>query len=280
MGVLNDRYNRKLMQPAVDTAGVVTQPVQPQVDTSNAIGSLAELMGPTPAEREERERRMQEQKSKMMAWTGLFDGLRQLGNLYYTSKGASPQKYSDNLYGQVEQQYQQQRQMADAMDNYRRQYAQGMYSLRRQMEDDRRRNRLAEAQANYYDSRDEMARQKAELEKLKAVRVIKQKDGSLMKFDPVSGAIEPLTDSDPLYVEYVQSQINKNNRSGKGTGGRSNSGTTTTEITYNEDGKPVKRVVHKGGGSNTSTAQKGKKTIKGYKKSGSSTSSTSKGKAY
>lgn len=132
---------KQLFQPGVATqtgqpGGQTPGTVQPQVDTSNAIGSLAGLMGPTPAEREARERRAQEQKSKMMAWTGLFDGLRQLGNLYYTTKGTAPQKSNYNPYAHVEQEYQQQRQIADALDNYRRQYAQGMYSLRRQMEQD------------------------------------------------------------------------------------------------------------------------------------------------
>ena len=93
------------------------------------------------------------------------------------------------------------------------------------MNDEQRRNTLAEAQAQYYGTRDEMARQKAELDKLKAVRVIKQKDGSLLKFDPISGEAEPLTEADPLYQEYMRSQINKNNRMGtvrSGGGGRSN----------------------------------------------------------
>ena len=263
MGVLNDRYNRKLMQPAVDAAGVVAQPVQPQVDTSNAIGSLAELMGPTPAEREERERRMQEQKSKMMAWTGLFDGLRQLGNLYYTSKGASPQKFGDNLYGQVEQQYQQQRQMADAMDNYRRQYAQGMYSLRRQMEQDKLARDLQQA------NQDWRQRQYEEQQRRFDERQRQQQE----QFDQ-----RQQQQQEQFNQRQQQQQRQFNQRRQKSS--KTASGTTTTEITYNEEGKPVKRVVHKGGGSNTSTAQKGKKTIKGYKKSGSSTSSTSKGKAY
>ena len=41
----------------------------------------------------------------MLAWTGLFDGLRQLGNLYFTSKGATPQQYTDKPYQQIQQNY-------------------------------------------------------------------------------------------------------------------------------------------------------------------------------
>lgn len=201
------------------------QPVQqPVVDTSNAIGSLAELLGPTPAEREAQERRMLESKSKMQMWTGLFDGLRQLGNLYYATKGATPQQYTDNPVAQVDQQYQQYRQLNDNLANYRRNYAQSLYGLQRQMEADKMAKEKHQATLDYYKNRDEMARQKAELDKLKAVRVIKQTDGSLVKYDPVTGNTELLTEADPLYVKYKESQIEKNNRTGfgRGGGGRNN----------------------------------------------------------
>lgn len=184
MGRLNEYYDMKLdrmkpmsgkqlFQPGVATqkgqpGGQTPGTVQPQVDTSNAIGSLAGLMGPTPAEREARERRAQEQKSKMMAWTGLFDGLRQLGNLYYTTKGAAPQKSAYNPYAHVEQEYQQQRQIADAVDNYRRQYAQGMYSLRRQMEQDKRTGEEHQAKLDWYRNRDEQNAEKVAIQRFRA----------------------------------------------------------------------------------------------------------------
>lgn len=202
MGVL-DRY----LQNPYGNAQTTDGQLQPQIDSSNAIVSLAAMMGPTPAEREAAERRMQKNQAQMAAWTGLFDGLRQLGNLYYTAKGAVSQKY-DNPYSQVQQNYQQQRQLYNDMATYRRNYATSLYNLRRQMADDARRNKLADAQADYYNSREETARQKAELDKLKAVRVIKMQDGSLMKFDPVSGNLEQLSESDPLYVQYMQERIN------------------------------------------------------------------------
>lgn len=219
MGAL-DRY----LQNPYGNAQTTDGQVQPQIDSSNAIVSLAAMMGPTPAEREAAERRMQKNQAQMAAWTGLFDGLRQLGNLYYTAKGAVPQKY-DNPYSQVQQNYQQQRQLYNDMATYRRNYATSLYNLRRQMADDARRNKLADAQADYYNSREETARQKAELDKLKAVRVIKMQDGSLMKFDPASGTAEPLTEADPLYEEYMRSRINKNNRTNTGGGRSTNNGT-------------------------------------------------------
>ena len=106
------------------------QIVVPTVDSSNAIGSLAQLLGPTPAEREAQERRAMEGKAKMAAWTGLMDGIRQLGNLYYTTQGATAQRF-DNPYQQIEQQYQQQRQLANDQNAYQRQYANTLYNLQR-----------------------------------------------------------------------------------------------------------------------------------------------------
>ena len=74
----------------------------------------------------------------------------------------------------------------------------------------------------------------------KGVRIIKNKDGSLMKYDPDADTVERLTEADPLYAEYIQSQINRNNRVGSGR----NSGDKTTygykTVTYyNEKGQKV-----------------------------------------
>lgn len=140
---------------------------RPTVDTTNAMESLAELMGPTPVEREAAERKMQKSKAQMAAWTGLFDGLRQLGNLYYANKGATPQKL-DSPYPMVEQNYQQQRQLWNDMANYRRQYAQGQYSLRRQMEQDQQAREKHQATLDWYRNRDEMNAEKVAIQRLKA----------------------------------------------------------------------------------------------------------------
>lgn len=237
-------------QSAVEQTGQT----MPQIDTSNAIGSLASLLGPTPAEREAMIRRAQEGKAKMAVWTGLFDGLRQLGNLYETARGASPQRYTDNPYGQIEQQYQQQLQLADNMAAYQRQYAQALYNLQRQENEDRRKELLTNAQAKYYDTRDEVSRMKAENDQLSAMlkgkQVVKMPDGSLILVNKEAGTAEQIKESDPLYEEYRRSQINKNNRAGT-SGGRGSSGVTTTENIYNDDGKVVKKIVTKGGSGGT-----------------------------
>ena len=216
----DDAYQLDQQQPRT----VATKQYElPKIDSENVIGSLSGILGPSPEERAAEEQKLQEHRQKMHGWTALFNGMRHLANLYYATKGAPGQKYNDP-HQLIEQQYQEERRrLADLHDRNQKYYA-NLWGLYRQMNDEQRRNTLAEAQAQYYGTRDEVARQKAELDKLKAVRVIKQKDGSLLKFDPVSGEIEPLSEADPLYIEYMRSQINKNNRTGTGGsgGGRSN----------------------------------------------------------
>jgi hypothetical protein len=218
-------------QPDGETTATVTE--IPKIDSNDVIGSLNGILGPSPEERAEEEQRLQQHRKKMHGWTALFNGLRHLGNLYYATKGAPGQKFNDP-HAQIEQQYQDERKRLADIHAADRNYYANLWGLYRQVNDEQRKNALAEAQAQYYGTRDEVARQKAELEKLKAVRVIKQKDGSLMKFDPVSGEIEPLSEADPLYEEYMRSQINKNNRTGLGRSGRNN-GTYGYRITKHVD---------------------------------------------
>lgn len=220
---------------------------QPKVDTSNAIGSLAQLLGPTPAEREAQQARLERNRQQMAMWTGLFDGLRQLSNLYFTAKGARPQQYSDP-YKTIDENYNREVKRLDDLAQYRRAYAKTLYDLQRQAGIEEQNRALNEAKIDWYKNRDDVARMKAENDRLKAVRVIKQKDGSLWKFDPFTGNVEELKESDPLYGEYVRSQINRNNRvgTGSGSGGRgANNGTygyrTTTYI--DEQGRKITERV-------------------------------------
>lgn len=222
------RYSQPLQ-----TESVQVQPEQPLVDSSDAIGSLVNLLGPTPAEREARERRMQENKSKMAAWTGLFDGLRQLGNLYYTAQGAAPQRYGDNPYQQIEQNYQTQRQVASDLDNYRRQYAQQLYNWQRQGALDERSKMLAKAQAKYYDTRDEMARLKAENDKLKNEAAIRATDARTKNTEAKTATEEATREK---RLEEMDSRIKRNQQTGaaaiiranKTGGGRSGGGRSGT----------------------------------------------------
>lgn len=269
-------------QVASEKPAISTTP-PPVVDTSNAIASLAGILGPTPAEREAREMRMERGRRQMQMWGGLFDGLRHLGNLYYTTKSATPQRYSDP-YVQIDKNYQDARKLADDLDDYQRIYTQQLWNLRRQADNDARRNKLADAQAQYYGTRDEVARMKAENDKLKAEKYIELQDGRIAKLNAETGQIEELT---PYKVDEIKSKAEKNRQQGtaavtranktgarsgrSGRSGGSGESTTVTENTYNEDGKVVKKVVTKGSKNN--------KKVNGYKK-GAQSSNTKKGKGY
>ena len=282
------------VQPGEETPGTVTE--IPKIDRNNVLGSLTGILGPSPEERAAEEQRLQEHRRKMHGWTALFNGLRHLGNLYYAAKGAPGQKLSDP-HQQIEQQYQEERKrLADIQDRNQKYYA-NLWGLYRQMSDEQRRNTLAEAQAQYYGTRDEMARQKAELDKLKAVRVIKQKDGSLMKFDPVTGELDTLSEADPLYQEYVRSQINRNNRTGTGTSGsrqyKDNSYETVSwedeqgrKHTRRTDGRfggtpqPARPTQPNSSGTQRTVKGGGSRQIKGYRRNGASSSGSGKGNGY
>jgi hypothetical protein len=203
------------------------QPQQPVVDSSNAMGSLAGLLGPSPAEREAQIRKAQEGKAKMAAWTGLFDGLRHLGNLYYTAKGAAPQQFTDPMQ-QVDAQYQEQMKLADQIANYNRQYAQTQYALQRQAEQDELNKELKKAQASWYYGRDDATRQKAERDKYQIVRM---PNGSLMRVDKENGTAEEVSPSDPLYEQLTRSRIGAYNRQGTG-GTRANGGKGASTYGY------------------------------------------------
>lgn len=253
------------------------QPVQPQQQITmpadgNYIGYVNDILGPTPAEREAQERRLQENKAKMNGWLGLFQGLGALGDLYYASKGVNPGKPDYTAQATLNQQFADEKQRLDNLYKNRQAYANMLYTLQRQGKEDERKDKLANAQADWYSGRGEREREKAELEKLKAVRVIKMPNGSLMKFDPVSGNAEPLTEADPLYIKYKEAQINKINRTGGG-GGRSSSGVPYKEHYVEESidpatGKKYKEYVAGRRGSSSSTPTQKKPTTKSSARSG------------
>lgn len=228
---------------------VTTQPQpaveQPKVDTSNAIGSLADLLGPTPAEREAQQARLERGRQQMTMWTGLIDGLRQLGNLYYTAQGARPQQFSDP-YKMVDETYQREAKRLDDLTAYRRAYANQLYNLQRQAGEDRRKDMLTAAQANYYDTREEVARQKAENDRLKNEKYIELQDGRIAKLNAETGRIEALT---PLQQDKIRSEIGKNNRMGYRKGNNNTTKVTETETWVDENtGRKHSRKVTGPGG--------------------------------
>ncbi len=193
-----------------------TEPVK-KIDTGgNALGWLASQLV-TPAEREAQERRLQEQKAKMSLWAGLFDGFRQLGNLYYTSRGARPQQFRYNPYQQINDHINDQRQRIDNFQRNQQAYAKMLYDIERQGLEEARRQALTEAQINYYNTRDWSARQRTDKDN-------ELKDERIAKTHAETGLI-------PYKKDEIVSRTNRNKRTGFG-GGRSGSGSGGSRSTY------------------------------------------------
>ena len=179
------------------------QPQQPQIDTSDPINSLAGMLV-TPAEREAQQQKLMENKRKMLLWTGLFDGLRNLGNLYSVSKGARPQQYTDNPYKTIEMGYQQEMKNLDDVYKNRQAYAQQLYNWQRQVNEDKRKEKLADAQAQWYGTRDELARLKADNDRLRAEQQASVNEARRKQIELKTKQMEELH---PLQKQKLQATI-------------------------------------------------------------------------
>lgn len=213
-----------IQQTAVSSQQPQQQAQQPQVDTSDPINSLANMLV-TPAEREAQEQRMLKNKRRMIAWTGLFDGLRNLANLWAVSKGASPMKFTDNPYQQIEHDYQAERQRQDALYKNQDAYAKQLWTLQRQANEDARKKALSAAQARYYDTRDEMARLKGENDRLKAEEQTRLSEARRKQVEQKTKQMEELH---PLQKEKLKAVIkntlhNANRPYGRSGGSRGSS---------------------------------------------------------
>lgn len=250
---------------------------QPKIDKDNVLGSLSGMLGPTPAERAAEEERLQKHRRQMHGWTALFNGLRHLGNLYYATKGAPGQKFGEP-HQQIEQQYQDERKRLADIHAADRNYYTSLYNIRRQMDDDERRNKLSDAQLRHYQTQDEMAREKARQQeeyneaRKKYYEAVSNKNDEQAEYWRLRAQGVPKESAAKIAKDYATAA--KANRTGGGGGGRGSSGNTESETVtgMDEQGrKHTKTTKSKGGG----------KTISGYKKAGSSSvSKSSKGKAY
>ena len=249
----DDAYQLDQQQPRT----VATKQYElPKIDSSDVLGSLSGMLGPSPEERAAEEKRLQEHRQKMHGWTALFNGLRHLGNLYYAAKGAPGQKFSDP-HQQIQQQYQDERKRLADIHAADRNYYANLWGLYRQVNDEQRRNTLAEAQAQYYGTRDEMARLKAENDRLKAEAAARNTDARTEYTQERTKTEQELRGGKQREIE---SRINRNNRTGTGgSGGRRSGNSMTTTYEYNEDGKVVKKNVTKGGSSQPGGGGKGRK---------------------
>lgn len=183
----------------------VTPVEQPRIDTSNAIGSLAEMLGPTPAEREAQQNRLERGRQQMAMWTGLFDGLRQLSNLYYTAKGARPQQYSDP-YKTVDENYNREVKRLDDLAQYQNLYGRQLYNLQRQAGLDEMQRESHQATLRWYNTRDEMARLKAENERLKTDQQVATQKARQQQIETKTKQMEELH---PLQKKKLEAVINK-----------------------------------------------------------------------
>ena len=240
-----DQFNAATPQPEGELPFTPQTQQTPTVDSSNAIGSLVNLLGPTPAEREAQERKIMQNRAKMQAWTGLFDGLRQLGNLYYATKGATPQTFN-SPYQIVDQEIQQQRQFNDNMINYKRQYNTSLYNLQRQMEADKMNKEKHKATLDWYNTRDEMARLKAENDKLKAEAAAKNTEARTKNTEAKTETENFLREKKGnVYDSQVQRNKAQAAKAGRTGGGRSDTGNSETEVVewMGADGKKHKKTV-------------------------------------
>ena len=227
----NNRRNQQLPSGAAAVQPPVDQPQQqeiPQVDTTNALNSIANLIGPSPAEREAQQQKLLKQKRTMLAWTGLFDGLRQLANLYSVSRGANNMQFTDNPYQTVEKGYQAELKRQDANQSYANAYAKQMVDYKRQAQQDKMSQERHKAQMDWYDTREEMARMKAENDKLKAEQQKSINDARLKQIQTKTKQMEDLY---PLQRKRLEAMIANtfHNANRPYSGGRSGKGSSSVD---------------------------------------------------
>ena len=215
---VNKRRSEAFTQPEQKQTN---QPVTvPQIDSSNAIGSLAGILGPSPEEKAEEEQRQLKHRQKMHGWTALFNGLRHLSNLYYTTKGAAPQKYSDP-HVQIEQQYQDERKRLDNLQTANQKYYNNLWNLYRQGAEDNRKNMLAEAQRDYYGVRAAGTQQRNDDNSRKADAQI---DNTNARTEYTRERTNQLKKLEPLKEQELRARISKIKHDAArpyGSGGRS-----------------------------------------------------------
>lgn len=243
-----DQFNAVTPQPKSELPDHFVQaPQNVEIDTTDALGSLVGMLE-TPAEREAKERRLLEHRNKMQMWFGLFDGLRQLGNLYATAKGASPQNLTSTA-PVIDQQYQQNRQLINGLGNYRNNYAQQLYNLHRQQQADKRANEEHRAKLDWYKNRDEQNAEKVAIQRFRAEADAAYKEGSLEQKEKILQIRRDVADNLISYREGMLkiAEIKANKPSG---GGRSNAGTTKVTTTgYDENGNKVVTTTTQPNGS-------------------------------
>ena len=142
-GVMRPEVSSNLPQSQVSGVREV-----PKYDGGDVYQYMSRLLGPSPEERQAEEDAALAHKRKMQGWAGFFNGLRHLGNLYFTTRGAPSQQYRTDPTLAVEQNYQAERERLARNREERRQYYSDIWNQERQARrdalDDRRQARLEE----------------------------------------------------------------------------------------------------------------------------------------
>jgi hypothetical protein len=217
---------------------------------SGAIGYLGSMY--TSPEEEERYLRQSQNKTKLMA---VADALRQFGNIYYTSRYATPQKFND-IYAQERARYLQDKAVRDRNNVYYAQQKQREAQLEMQREKiaadaERRNEELAmkreehKARLPYYTNQAKEAKHKAEIKEKEAAnydKVLKNKNdydeakvGATKAREKASlASAERARVAAANDTRRTNSTIAKNARTGSGGGGGKG-------VTYATDEGYIKR---------------------------------------
>lgn len=183
------------------------------------------------------DQRMEDNKRRAQAIGGIIDGLRHLGNLTYTSQGASPMQLG-NTGDAIEKKYQTDMQRKLAYDKLMREQANDIFN---------RNLKIAGYQATQ-DYRDKIAKQKeAELERQKSLDKAKSKqyqqrlDLDKQKLDRLKEMDTQRQRNAEKNAELRQQQINSTNRHYKAMEGiardRANKDDKTRSITFSNGDK-------------------------------------------
>ncbi len=232
------------LQPTGKPQGTVTPNDVPKIDKKNPISSMAQILGPTPEEQKAEQDRLQAHNRKMQGWATLFNGLRHLGNLYYTARGATPQVFNDpNKILQEQQVADEQRQAA--YQKQRQQYNKDLLALERQAEADKRAQAKLDSDTRYREfqiadliSKGKREDAKLELQKLEAEA---RAAGQKARAEYYAAQIADLEAQTPYKIARIQAQTNASNSSAAASRARAADinrragGTTTTKRKIDEN---------------------------------------------
>lgn len=212
---------------------------------SGAIGYLGSMY--TSPEEEERYLRQSHNKTKLMA---VADALRQFGNIYYTSRYATPQKFND-IYAQERARYLQDKAIRDRNNVYYAQQKQREAQLEMQREkiaaDAERRNEelamkreINNLRKPYYENQAKAAEINAQIKEMEA----KSKPDELKQ----------KSDKRQADIENVKARTNKTNSDAENNRRRTNALNAKTYNSMNNGGGSSGGGGSKGSGKTSSGA--------------------------